>query len=346
MVHLGRSYLCAVGLITAFAASSVSRAADIESVLIERAKKEGQVTFYTNLIVNQVVRPVASAFEKKYAIKVNVSRADSQTTILKLVNESRAGRTEVDVWNLSSGLKSFVEAGIIRKFTAANAAEYPGAYKDSNGFWVATNVYVNTPGFNTQLVPASEAPKTLNDLLDPKWKGKLAWKPNDVSGAVGFIGNVLTSMGEEKGMAYLRQFARQDPITVEASARAILDRVIAGEYPIALQIFNHHAVISAGKGAPVSWIPMEPATVSLQLAGITRDAPHPNAALLFIEFMLSEEGQKIFQEAEYLPAHPKVPARTPSLKPEGGGFKATVLSPEIMDKGIDHWADVYKRLFR
>jgi ABC-type Fe3+ transport system substrate-binding protein len=335
-----------IGLMTATFIAGDLWAKDIDPALVARAKKEGEVTFYTNLIVNQVVRPVVEAFEKKYGIKVNVSRADSQATILKLVNEARAGRMQTDVWNLSSGLKSFIDAGVVAKFDAVNAVDYPPSYKDANKYWVATNVYVLTPGYNTNLVPANEVPKTYEDLLNPKWKGKLVWKPNDVSGATGFISNILASMGEEKGMAYLRRLAKQDINTVEASARAILDRVISGEYPIALQIFNHHTVISASKGAPAAWIAMEPVTLSLQLVGITKGAPHPNAALLFIEYMLSEEGQKIFQDVNYLPAHPKVPAQTPSLKPEGGGFKATVFSPEMMDEGFEHWAAVFNQLFR
>ncbi len=321
-------------------------AAEIDPGLIERAKKEGEVTFYTNIIVNQLARPMADAFEKKYGIKVNISRADSQATILKLVNEARAGKTVVDVWNLSSGLSALVEAGVAKPFKAVNAAEIPNLYKDPSGIWVATNLYVLTPGYNTQMVAKGDVPKTFEDLLDPKWKGKLAWKPNDISGAPGFIGNVLTSMGEEKGMAYLRRLAAQEPVLVEASARAILDRVIAGQYPIALQIFNHHAVISAQKGAPSAWIPMSPATVAVQVTGLTKDAPNPNAGLLLIEFMLSDEGQKIFQTAEYLPANPRFKALTPELKPEEGGFSATVLTPDKLDEGLDNWNKVFRDLFR
>src|SRR6266540_461703 len=284
--------LCPIVAATGLFAALVSGetwAAGLDPGVVEKAKKEGEVTFYTNLIVNQVVRPLVAAFEQKYGIRVNVSRADSQATVLKLINEARAGRNQVDIWNLSSGLKSLIEAGVIAQFNAPSAAEYPPNYRDAAGRWVATNVYVNTPGYNTNLVPPKDAPKTYEDLLAPKWKGKIAWKPNDVSGATGFIGNILTSRGEEQGMAYLRALARQ---------------------------------------------------------GITKDAPHPNAALLFIEFMISQEGQKIFQAAEYLPAHPKVPALTPALKPDGGGFKATILSPETIDQGFDRWTQIFNQLFR
>ena len=107
-------------------------------------------------------------------------------------------------------------------------------------------------------MPAAQRPKSYDDLLLPYWKDKMVWKPNDISGAPGFIGNVLLSMGEERGMDYLRRLSKQNIKMVNASARAILDQVIGGEYAMSLQIFNHHAAISAKKGAPVDWVRLNP----------------------------------------------------------------------------------------
>jgi iron(III) transport system substrate-binding protein len=90
---------------------------------------------------------------------------------------------------------------------------------------------------------------------------------------------------------------------------------------------------------------MEPAAVSLQIAGITTGAPHPNAALLFVDYMVSPEGQRIFQQVGYLPADPDVPAHAPALKPEGGHFNGNVLGPEAINAGLDHWTAVFKQLF-
>jgi ABC-type Fe3+ transport system substrate-binding protein len=202
------------------------------------------------------------------------------------------------------------------------------------------------PGFNTSLVPAAQRPKTYEDLLAPYWKDKMAWKMNDMSGGPGFIGNILTSMGEERGMDYLRKLSGQRIKLVNASARAILDQVIGGEYPMALQIFNHHAAISAQKGAPVDWLRLSPATVNPALLGMPKNAPHPNAGLLYIEFMLSPEGQQILQKANYLPARSDVPPSTPDLIPEKGGFAGNVITPEIAAKGMNHWDAVLKDLFR
>src|SRR5207237_2868834 len=131
------------------------------------------------------------------------------------------------------------------------------------------------------------------------------------SGIGGFVGTVLTEMGEEKGRAYLRELAKQNIAPLPGAAREVLDQVIAGEYWIALQIFNHHAVISAKKGAPVDWIKMEPATGTLNVVSIHKGAPHPNAAKLLVDFIISKEGQEVFRDADYLTAHPQVAALDP-----------------------------------
>jgi ABC-type Fe3+ transport system substrate-binding protein len=343
MVLFARSVAAAVcAAIIASAAST----AEIDPQLIERAKKEGQVTYYTDLIVEQVVRPLVSAFEKKYAIKVNFTRGDSQVNAVKVLNEYRAGRVQSDVFGMTSGFHVLVDAGAARQFTTANGNELPPNYRDPNRYWVASNVYVMAPGINTGLVPPAQRPKTYDDLLLPYWRDKMVWKPNDISGAPGFVANALLSMGEERGMEYLRRLAKQNIKMVNASARAILDQVIGGEYAMSLQIFNHHAAISAQKGAPVDWVRLSPAVVNPTILGLTKNAPHPNAGLLFVEFMTSPEGQTIFQKANYLPARSDVPPLIADLIPERGGFAATVITPEIQARDLDRWDKVVADLFR
>jgi iron(III) transport system substrate-binding protein len=166
------------------------------------------------------------------------------------------------------------------------------------------------------------------------------------SGGGGFIGIVLTEMGEEKGMAYLRELAKQKIANLRGSAREVLDQVIGGEYSMALQIFNHHAVISAKKGAPVDWIPMEPATVTLSTLSVLKGARHLNAAKLFADFIISREGQEVFRRADYLPAHPGVPASVPALKPDEGKFRAHFFTPEQTEEHMPKWNVVFNELFR
>jgi ABC-type Fe3+ transport system substrate-binding protein len=330
----------------ALAASAPAIAAEISAELIAKAKQEGQVVYYTDLIVDQIVRPLAGAFEAKYGIKVGYARADSQVNILKMLNEQKAGRVMSDIFGLNTGLEVLIAAGAARQFATANGQELPARYRDPDHYWVSSHLFVITPALNTDLVPAAQRPRSYDDLLAPFWKDKMVWKPNDLTGAPGFIGNVLISMGEERGMDYLRRLNKQNIRIVNASARAVLDQVIAGEYSLGLQILNHHAAISARKGAPVQWIHLDPVTVSPGLVGMTAGSPHPNAGLLFVEFMTSQEGQQIFQKADYLPARPDVPPLIPDLIPETGGFTGNVITPAITAKGYAHWNEVYKDLFR
>jgi iron(III) transport system substrate-binding protein len=162
----------------------------------------------------------------------------------------------------------------------------------------------------------------------------------------GFVGTVLAEMGDEKGRAYLRELAKQNIAPLRGAAREVLDQVIAGEYPVALQIFNHHAVISAKKGAPVDWIKMEPATGTLSVASIHKNAPHPNAAKLLVDFIISREGQEVFRQADYLPSHPEIPALEPTLKPKEGGFRVHFFTPEQTEDNMPKWKEASDEFFR
>ena len=319
-----------------------------DAKLYEAAKKEGQLTWYTTLIVKQAVRPMVAAFQKKYpGVKIRYSRANSSNTAIKILSEAKANRVIGDVFDGTSNAEPLKDAGLVVKWTPKGVAAYPAKYRDPEGYWSATHLYFLTPGINTSMVSKKDAPKTFEDLLDPKWRGKMAWSPrSSTSGAAGFIGNVLITMGDKKGMDYLRKLAKQEIIPVSASARKVLDQAVGGEYPIALQIFNHHTVISAKKGAPVDWIKMEPVTNVLSAIGLIKGSPHPNAAKLLIEFMLSVEGQKVLQQANYLPAMPTVPAKVPTLKPKEGGYKVNVMSQKMVHRNLKKWNKVHADLFR
>jgi ABC-type Fe3+ transport system substrate-binding protein len=337
-----------LGVVFAVVAALATRSASAaDTALIDAAKKEGQVTWYTTLVVNQIVRPLKDAFEKKYpGVTLQYARADDLITAQKILAEGQAGRVQADILDSISGMFALQQAGLLTPFTVPNAADYPPELKASDGYWIAVIMYVFTPAINTTLLPKDQAPKTFADLLDPKLKGKMAWNGSSVGGAFGFVANILTTMGEDKGMTYLRALATQQVVNVDASSRAVLDQVIAGEYWINLMAFNHHAVISARKGAPTDWLKVEPAPVILDGVALLKGAPHPHAAQLLLEFLLSEEGQKIFQQNDYLPALPSVPAMVAGLRPSDGGFQADFLRPETIQQGLPHWQKVTQDLFR
>ncbi len=338
-------WLRAVTAVACLFSCASGRAAD--ATLIEAAKKEGRVLWYTTLIVNQVVIPLKTAFEKKYpGVILDYARNDEGPTAIRLLNEAKAGKVRADVFDGLTVNVPLKREGLLARIEIPNAADYPAEMKDADGAWHALLLFVFAPGFNTTLVAKADAPKTYEDLLDPRWKGKMAWNPNSSAGAIGFVGNILLSMGPDKGMDYLRALSKQNIVNVEASSRAILDQVIAGEYPMGLMMFNNHTVISARKGAPSDWTPLEPVPVAFDSLGIMKDAPHPNAARLLVEFLLSEEGQTVLKDADYLPANRKIPAMKNGLRPEDGGFKATWMRPDVVDPQMASWSRIAKDLFR
>ncbi len=326
------------------AAATPARAAD--QALIDAAKKEGTVTWYTTLIVNQMTRPAVEAFEKKYGIKVEYARADSQDIILRAQNEAKAGRIQADLFDGTSGAPLFKRENMLEKWLPDAAKTLPKEYVDPEGYWIGTSLYLHTFAYNTDLVRRGEEPKTLDDLLAPKWKGQLAISGSSSSpGVGGFVGHVVTKLGEEKGVEYLRKLAQQKLSVLQVSARQVMDQVIAGEYKVGVQMLNHHAAFSSTRGAPVEWVPTEDAMAALLVLGLFR-GPHPNAGKLMIDFLMSDEGQTLFREADYIPVSPRVQPRQPSLRPDGVTFRARVFTPEEFDASTGKWMKIFQDVLR
>ncbi len=339
--------ICAA-LATMLLATPVARAGGVDLALVAAAQKEGEVVWYSTLIINQIVRPVVDAFEAKYpGIKVRYSRATSSDVALKIRNEARVRRVQADLFDGSNTVFLLLDAGLVAEYRPAAVAEWPDDLKDPHGTWTAANLFYWTSAYNTNRAAAVEAPKTYEDLLDPKWKGKIAWT-NDLTpgGPPGFIHTILTIMWQDRGMDYLRKFAAQLPVTIPAAQRVVLDHVVTGEYPPAVMILNYHATISAAQGAPVKWIKMEALLQSMSLISIVKDSPHPNAAKLLEEFILSDQGQKIFADNDYLPASPSVPAKVPENKPQAGHFKVNVVTPDMARDDLAQWTATYHELLR
>jgi iron(III) transport system substrate-binding protein len=332
---------------TGLAAAHAADAYQPDPQLVEAAKKEGHVLLYTTHIVDQIVRPLIKSFQTYVpGVDVKYVRADGLALTVRLTNEARANRVQSDVWCLVDSVGPVLQSGFAAEFDIPSAKGLPLSLVDPKRRWVATNLGVRSAAYNTQLVPKEFAPRSYQDLLDPRWKGKIVWNPKSMTGAWGFIATVMKSMGDEQGMNYLRKLAKQDVVPLPIAIRAVLDRVIGGEYAIGLEMNNTHAAISAAQGAPVQWVPLDPVSETIQVAGITAGAPHPNAARLFIDFMVSRTGQQIFRDNDYLPMHPDINAKIPELRPEQGGYRAVVYSPDEIDTESVRWAKIYEDLFR
>ncbi len=313
--------------------------------LIEAARKEGRVNWYTTQIVNQIVRPTIEAFEKKYGIKVDYVRGNAIELSLRVSTEAKAGKIIADVVDGTGSAHNLQKEKLIARYEPDNGLAKQ--FRDPNGYWVATNLYVLSYAYNTNLVKKDEAPRNWKDLLNPKWKGQIVWNSTPSAGAAqGFIGTVLAEMGEAEGMTYLRELAKQNITGLKVAARQVVDRVVAGEYAIAVNIYNNHPIVSAEQGAPIDWSPSQPATAVFSVAALVEKAPHPNAGKLLIDFITSAEGQKVYADSGELPVDDSVTPKYPQLRPDGKNYRAIYFSPDELADKLPEWSRIFDEIFR
>ena len=283
------------------------KGADRQQILEEGARKEGTLTFYTVGIMDQSVRPVVDAFNKRYPyIRVEIWRASTDNILPRVLEEHKAGRQNADMIVITQdGQMVLEETGLLQPFFSPVLAKLdPDARRTApGGGALAAGVFETTRGvgYNTKLIGKNEIPKTHQDLLNPKWKGKIPIAGSNTG--VSWMGTLLDAYGEE----FVKKLTAQDIQVHMVSARAILDMVIAGEYAFSPTVSDSHAVSSKRKGAPVEWLPLEPAPSFLGSAMIPKGSPHPHAALLFTDFHLSEEVADIYIKAGYTSPNKSAP---------------------------------------
>jgi ABC-type Fe3+ transport system substrate-binding protein len=343
---------CGTGMaatVPAVANLATYRGPDRDSLILAGAKREGKVVFYSGMIENQALRPMADAFKKKYPfMAVEYWRGDSRALVQKALTERRAARVMGDILESTGGAKALIRAGAVEPFYTPSSAGFPKNYVDPNGMWAASRLDYFGMAYNTRQVTAAEVPKTYDELLNPKWKGAIAWRADSEVGAELFISGVMREMGKEKGEAYLKKLAGQRIVNYAGSARALVDRVGEGEYKLALEIYAHHPLISKAKGAPLDVQMLDTVPSAISTIQLTKNAPHPNAAMLFIDFALSKDGQEVLRAAQYLSANPAVDT-DPSLRkiiPRLNGLRESVFTPELMFQTRDEASALFKKYFR
>src|SRR5438445_7730880 len=195
---------CSLLLTAAFLSCFAFSAQAADPALIAAAKKEGTVVWYTTEIGAQFARPAAAIFERLYpGIKVRLSRTNATTAAIKILQENRAGKNQSDVFDGTVTVVPLKKEGYVLKWLPDAAKDYPPQFKDPEGYWIATNIYVLTPAFNTRSIPAGQEPKNFQALLDPKYRGKMVRAASlSSSDATGLIGTVLDQMCEDKAIAY------------------------------------------------------------------------------------------------------------------------------------------------
>ena len=285
------------------AALAALTGAERQKRLAEGAKKEGVVSIYTSMPLDDMAA-LTSAFEAKYGVKAKVWRSGSEKILQRGLLEAKANRFEVDVFETNSP-----ETEVLSREKVLIAGNSPFLNElipqaiPSHKEWIATRLNIFTCAYNTKLVKKEELPKTYQDLLDPKWKGKLSVEADDSD----WLAETVMKMGEEKGLALFREIARKNAVSVRKGHTLLSNLVASGEVPLALTVYNYKIEQMKNSGAPIDWFALDPTIARPNANGVARNAPHPHAALLFQDFELSE-GQHILGKRDFIPTSTKVPS--------------------------------------
>jgi iron(III) transport system substrate-binding protein len=262
--------------------------------VVEAAKKEGQLVFYSGIPIPDA-QAILSALERKYPfIKTTFYRATGPALVSRIQTEQRAGSHIWDVMN-STGFEPYVllEQGYFAKHDSAERNSFPEGHKDNEGYWTTMYTSPMILSYNTRLVSAAELPREYLDLLQPKWKGRLGLDSSDFE----WYANLRKIWGAEKAQKFLEGLRRQEVRLVQG--RALLTELLTGgEIAILVNNFLQNAIEAKRKGSPVEMLALDPVVSAAGLIGINKLAPHANAAKLFVDFVLSKEGQELIVKTD------------------------------------------------
>ena len=277
--------------------------------IVERAKAEGEVVLYTAWGLD-TVQAIQKAFGKKYPfLKFDVRRTGSERLLNITITEQKQKIFRADLFSGSHlAMINHKKLGHLQKYANAEQRAFPKEFKDGDGFWTAFYMDTRVLAYNTRMISREEAPKAYDDLLLAKWKGRMAMDDADYI----LYGSLLEMMGRERGLGYMKKLAQQE-LVIRSGHSLLTQLLIGGEFPIYLDGFGSNIEKFKSQGAPIDWVALEPVIVSLNPVGLAVNAPHPNAARLLLDYLLSKEGQEVGRSVAKLPARPEVEPPYPRL---------------------------------
>ena len=304
--------------------------AGAQTPLVEAARKEGKVVWYTSLALPSAEK-VAKLFEAAYpGIKVEVHRTGSQRILQRVMQELQANIKNVDVVHTSDA-GHFVllkEKKLLARHTPAGVDRFPAGFKDKDGYYYGLRATVNVIAYNTQKISAADAPRTWKDLLDPKWKGRMVTAHPGYSGV---IATHVLALVHLHGWEYFQALAKNQLMLVQ-SAVDPAGVVASGERPVAVNGGDYTFYQSKKQGNPVEIVyPKEGVPLVVSPSAIASFAPHPNAARLFTDFGFTREVQQVMADSEGLyTGHPDV--KYPADRPKLSELKLLRVEPEELEK--------------
>ena len=337
MVHrFCLTVLCGLLALFMLLKESPAQTHPLPAATLEAAKKEGQVVFYTPLNINDS-RPLLQRFEQKYPfIKTELLRLSAEPLLNRIFIEDRAGRNVVDVIN-NTMINPLKKARLLQPYRSPEHAAYLDSFKDSDGYWASVNNNYYVVGYNSRLVSAKDAPTDWQDLLNPKWKGKIGMDQEEYE----WFGATLDVWGRERALKYHRALAQQE-VQWRKGHTLISQLIAAGEFPIGI-VYAHRIESMKKAGAPVEWAKTSnPIFVALSPTGLAAKAPHPNAGKLLLDFMLSYESQQQLRSANRLSGRVDIEPLVPEM--HHSKLKLAAIDPKVSDD-INRHAKEFREIY-
>jgi iron(III) transport system substrate-binding protein len=307
--------------------------ADREARLIEGAKREGHVVLYTSLAPTES-QPLAAAFEKKYGIQVELWRALSDQVVRRAVTEAQARRYDVDVIETNGPeMEMLAREQLLAEFYSPHVADLPADAIPAHRMWFPDRLNFYVVAYNTTKVQRSEIPATLEGFADPRWEGRIAVEATDAE----WMATLIKTGRADTGMDFFRELAALGP-DVRRGHVLLANLVASGEVQVGLTAYNSNVVPLRREGAPIDFVPVQPVVARPQGIGVATNAPHPHAALLFADYVLSQEGQELFESLGRVPASTRV-------KSELNNFPFVMIDPATVLDEKDKWDAVWNDLF-
>jgi len=301
------------------AANAQNQAKD-RAKLIEDAKREGKVLVYVSSNASDA-RALKSAFEKKYPfINMEFYSSGKDALLARYLLEARTGTYLADVYQSSVfPIMNLVEKGLLAKFYSPEREGYIDALRDKDGYWNATYLNAVTMAYNSRSLKPDEVPTSYQELLLPKWKGRMGF----VLSHTEWYFAMLQSMGEDKGRQYMEALSKQN-IHARIGSSLMNQLMMAGEFPLLISQYPTGVEEIKKTGAPIDWVPLDPWFVYPIGIAVTAKNSHPAAARLYVDFILSEEGQTSMRQLSRIPARKDILPNPPRLMQ---GRKLFVIKP-------------------
>jgi iron(III) transport system substrate-binding protein len=296
--------------------------------LVAGAKKDGAVNVYTSETVEDI-GALSLAFEAKYGIKLNVWRGSSEDILQRAVVETRGGRFDADAFETgATAMESLHRELLLQQIDTPAIADLAPEAIQPHHEWIGTRYNIFVAAYNTRLVAGTDLPKSYDDLADAKWKGKLGIEADDSD----WFGAVVEALGEERGLKLFRDIVATNGLSVRKGHTLLANLVVSGEVPLAISTYFYKVAQLKEHGAPIDSLTIAPVVARFEGAGVARRAPHPYAAVLFMEFMLTD-AQDILAKRDFFPADAKV-------KPMPAGL--TFLDPAKALDQSQKWSKYYR----